>query len=70
MACPSVWSRYEGAWVNGERHGEGTYVFPSGAKYEGQWESGRMHGRGLYMSSTGTQYEGSFRCEDINKAIR
>ena len=33
----------------GQRHGEGTYVYPDGSKYSGQWERGIRHGIGTYI---------------------
>lgn len=54
-------ARYEGSWVDDQRHGQGTYVYASGAMYEGGWEEGRMHGRGCYTSASGSRYEGAYR---------
>ena len=28
---------YKGGWKNAMRHGEGTQIWPDGARYEGQW---------------------------------
>ena len=28
---------YEGQWLGGLRHGEGTMEWPDGARYEGMW---------------------------------
>lgn len=53
--------RYEGSWVNDQRHGHGVYHYASGAVYDGLWEHGKMHGMGSYTSATGSRYEGMYR---------
>lgn len=54
-------ARYDGSWVDDQRHGQGTYVYASRAVYEGGWEEGRMHGRGCYTSASGSRYDGAYR---------
>ena len=39
-------SYYEGAFVDGMRHGEGTIVYASGNTYVGSWERDKKCGRG------------------------
>jgi len=51
---------YDGAWVDGLRHGQGIYVWKAGHKYEGEWAAGKMHGKGRYELSDGGIYEGEF----------
>lgn len=53
--------RYEGSWLEDQRHGHGTYVYGSGAVYEGEWENGSMHGKGCYTSVGGSRYQGMYR---------
>jgi hypothetical protein len=45
----------------GEREGEGTYVYASGAKYQGEWKAGIMDGRGMYRHADGSVYEGEWK---------
>jgi hypothetical protein len=37
---------YEGEWVKGNRHGKGTYTYPSGEVYSGDWYKNERHGQG------------------------
>ena len=41
-------------------HGQGKYVFTSGAEYEGTWVYGKMHGFGKMIYPDGTLYEGNW----------
>lgn len=52
---------YSGQWVNGKKHGQGTYVFNATAmKYVGEWFEGKfISGRWLYPN--GTYFEGQFQ---------
>ena len=36
--------RYEGQWLDGNRHGKGTYVWSSGGRYEGDWAENKRTG--------------------------
>ena len=38
--------RFEGDWVHGKRHGQGTYTYADGSVYTGQWDNDRIHGTG------------------------
>ena len=49
--------RYDGAWVDGEPHGTGTFTEESGM-YEGEFSSGLKHGNGVMNFSCGDQYTG------------
>ena len=51
---------YEGEFLNGERHGLGTYYFNIGSKYEGRWVHNEFTGSGKFYSEDGTVYEGYF----------
>jgi len=42
-------------------NGQGTKVFPSGAKYIGDFRQGQLHGQGTLVFSDGRQYVGSWR---------
>jgi hypothetical protein len=43
------------------QNGDGTYLFPSGARYTGQFANGRYNGRGTYVFPEGRHYEGEFK---------
>lgn len=36
---------YDGDFVNGLRHGFGTFLYANGAKYEGGWKNNMKHGK-------------------------
>lgn len=36
---------YDGDFVNGLRHGFGTFYYANGAKYEGGWKDNMKHGK-------------------------
>jgi MORN repeat len=36
---------YEGNFVNGRRHGQGTFHYSSGTKYVGEWKADQKHGK-------------------------
>lgn len=52
--------RYVGMFKEGQRHGEGTLYYSSGARYEGQWQRGRKHGQGVYVFEDGSVFRGQF----------
>lgn len=54
-------NRYEGNWLEDQRHGQGTYTFASGGGYRGEWKQGQMDGMGCYTSATGARYDGMYR---------
>jgi hypothetical protein len=37
-----------GQFLNGKRHGSGTYTYPNNDVYEGAWENDFKHGQGTY----------------------
>jgi hypothetical protein len=52
---------YEGEFVEGERHGQGTYVYATGNTYRGSFKFGQCHGTGTFTYVTnGETYEGEF----------
>ena len=52
-------SRYVGDWINGQRHGKGTYYYANGDTYEGDWNEGRREGNGHYIyKRLNMQYKG------------
>jgi hypothetical protein len=40
-------SRYEGPFVDGEKHGRGKMFYDCGDVFEGTWVNGKRHGRGI-----------------------
>jgi hypothetical protein len=52
---------YEGHWVNGLPHGEGTMVFPTGNVFTGDMNEGRCEGFGVETTADGEiVYEGAW----------
>lgn len=57
--------RYEGGFLNGQKHGQGTYTWGeysswAGDVYEGDWEKNNQHGYGIYTQGNGARYEGNW----------
>jgi len=46
---------YHGHFLDGKRHGEGTFKYANGDIYSGMWEKGKKHGKGTYVYAT-TKY--------------
>lgn len=38
-------NRYTGDFVQGQRHGQGTFYFANGAIYEGEWSNNKSHAK-------------------------
>lgn len=57
--------RYEGEFVDDEKHGRGSFFFDAGDAYDGQWCGNRQHGRGVSVHWSPSEgvwvYEGEFR---------
>ena len=49
---------YEGEFVDGRFHGQGSYLWASGQRYQGEFVDGRLHGRGTYIAADGTVTDG------------
>lgn len=52
--------KLQGNFVDGKRHGEGTYTYASGKIHEGNYVNGKREGLGKYMDDEGV-YEGNFK---------
>ena len=52
--------KYEGYFVNDQRHGKGTAYFVGGDTYSGNWKNGDRTGYGTYTWKDGGKYEGYF----------
>ncbi len=50
-----------GDYLDGKRHGQGTYTFADGGKYIGGWKDNKFHGQGTYTYSNGDKYVGEFK---------
>ena len=40
--------KYDGQWLDGEKHGTGMYIYTSGDKYYGEWRDGEKCGKGVF----------------------
>jgi hypothetical protein len=50
---------YAGDWINDQKHGWGTMVFPSGSVFEGQWQHDSKCGFGtMYWTDRQERYRG------------
>ncbi len=54
-------NRYEGALVNGNRHGYGTYFYANGDRYEGAFKDGKPNGQGTYTYASGETWTGEWK---------
>jgi uncharacterized protein YgiM (DUF1202 family) len=56
---PNLTFGLEGVCIDGDcEDGQGTYIFPSGAKYVGEFANGVRHGQGSMTYPDGTKYVG------------
>ncbi|XP_041672537.1 radial spoke head 10 homolog B [Cheilinus undulatus] len=53
-------NQYTGDFVQGQRHGHGTFHYASGAFYEGEWRNNKKHGKGKFSHRDGRVFEGQF----------
>ncbi|KAF6082824.1 hypothetical protein HJG60_016695 [Phyllostomus discolor] len=60
-------NEYRGNFVNGYRHGYGTFYYASGATYEGEWVFNKKHGMGRLTFKNGCVYTGPFYNDHIAK---
>ena len=58
-------NRYFGEVLNGEKHGNGTFIDKNGDKYVGEWKNDKMHGRGVF-SNPNISYEGEMKNGQMN----
>ena len=57
--------RYEGEFVEGKMHGEGTFTWPDGTSYVGQFSNGQMTGEGRcpnVLENDRTRDDDTLRC--------
>ena len=50
---------YVGEYLNGKKHGYGTYTWPNGDKYVGDFKYDRMNGRATWYFNYGSVYSGT-----------
>ena len=50
-------NRYLGSFVQGKRHGQGTFFYSSGAHFEGTWDNDEKHGPGKFVFEDGLLYD-------------
>ena len=51
-------ARYEGEYSNGQKNGQGKYIWPDGSSYEGQFMNNNLSGFGTYHWADGKKYSG------------
>jgi len=60
-------NRYQGEFLNGLRHGFGTFFYANGARYEGEWFENMKHGYACFI----TEHEQtSYHLFERNKSIK
>uniref|UniRef100_A0A668ALE6 Radial spoke head 10 homolog B n=1 Tax=Myripristis murdjan TaxID=586833 RepID=A0A668ALE6_9TELE len=53
-------NEYRGNFVQGQRHGKGTFYYAGGARYDGEWKNNKKHGKGKFTHRNGHVFEGEF----------
>ncbi|KAM7371034.1 hypothetical protein PAMP_010535 [Pampus punctatissimus] len=53
-------NQYTGDFVQGQRHGKGSFYYAGGAIYEGEWKNNKKHGQGKFTFLDGHIFEGEF----------
>jgi hypothetical protein len=51
-------NKYVGMFVEGRRHGKGSFCYASGATYVGEWVNNKKHGDAVYTTETGDVFTG------------
>ncbi|CAM9290874.1 unnamed protein product [Ectocarpus sp. 12 AP-2014] len=51
---------YRGEWLDGMRHGQGTFMYADGSRHTGQWHKNKKHGPAVFVSDNGRTFEGLF----------
>tara|TARA_B110000003_G_scaffold229332_1_gene231132 strand:+ start:495 stop:1313 length:819 start_codon:yes stop_codon:yes gene_type:complete len=52
---------YEGGFVDGHFHGQGTSTFSDGSSYVGEYKDGKRNGQGTQTFSDGSSYVGEYK---------
>jgi hypothetical protein len=61
--------RYEGDWLNDQRHGNGRQEFPSGDVYDGDWIKDAREGKGVCKFANGDVYEGAWAGDRVRLCV-
>lgn len=71
MSQRPVWKQhcniYRGEFVQGERHGHGSFFYANGSQYCGLWKSNKKHGEGIFYHHDGRVFYGLFSNDYIDK---
>ena len=60
--------KYQGYWKDGERDGEGVFIYDNQDIYSGQWKAGKKDGKGTYIfKETGMKYVGEWKAGQMAK---
>ncbi|KAL4483811.1 hypothetical protein ABPG72_006186 [Tetrahymena utriculariae] len=62
-------NRYEGQWLDGERHGYGVFYYANGSKYEGQWAKNLKEGFAIFTEDNGNVIQGTFKGDKLIQNI-
>ena len=53
--------RFEGKFVNGLKHGQGSMTYLEGSKHVGEYKDGKANGQGTLIASDGRRYVGNWK---------
>jgi hypothetical protein len=53
--------QYQGEWVNGKKHGQGTLLMRDGSSFVGEFVDGEINGQGTKTYEDGTVYTGAWK---------
>lgn len=51
---------YTGSFKDGQRSGQGSFIWETKDRYDGQWEKDQINGKGILTWADGTVYNGTF----------
>ncbi|KAM3876854.1 radial spoke head 10 homolog B-like [Diretmus argenteus] len=57
-------NEYRGGFIQGQRHGHGTFYYAGGGMYRGEWKNNKKHGQGKFTFKNGKIFEGEFVDDD------
>lgn len=66
VAILDTGSRYQGDWIDNQRHGEGTFYWPDGEYYIGSYANDQRNGMGSYYWPNGEKYTGQWKNDKRN----
>ena len=68
LSIAMVRDTYEGDFLKGKFHGQGTYTFSNGLKYVGGIQNGKFHGQGVRTFAHGNMNVGAFKTSKYHGA--